>query len=135
MKDFDPMHCPKCGLPTVMDRARAHDLNMVCGNKGDNGEKCKYVYTDEQAELVLGVRKVYTVDNEGNPICAFINVGNGHEFYHSWYCLKRFKSLVHMTTHDKLYHNIGDRMAGCIPSGFIIDFPTDQCGNEEVIAT
>jgi len=125
--------CPKCGKPTVMDRNKAHDLNMVCGNKDENGVKCKYVYTDVEAELILGVRKVDTVDNEGNPISAFINIGNGHLYFHSWYCLKRFKTGLQQRTHDKLYHKIGDPMAGCVPSGFIIDFQKDICGNEEVI--
>lgn len=124
-KKWDRISCPKCEVKFMMGRPKAHDLNMSCG-------KCKYMYTDKEAEVVLGVKKVDTVDNEGNPITAFINTGNGHEFYHSPYCLKRFKEWIQMNTHDKLYHNIGDPMACCIPSGFILDMEF-TCGDEDTI--
>ena len=132
MKDFNKNKCPKCNKSVVMDRAVAHDLHMICGNKGEDGVKCKYVYTDQEAELILGVKKVDTVDNEGNQICAFVNVGNGHEYFHSWYCLKRFETGLQQRTHDKLYHKVGDKMAGSIPSGYVQDLELN-CGMENVI--
>ena len=134
MKNFDKLHCPKCKLSTVMDRAQAHKLDMVCGNKKEDGTKCKYSYTDQEAEKCLGVRKVDTVDNENNPISAFENIGTGHLFYHSPYCLKGFTFLNHMKEHDKQYHKIGDKMACCIPSGFIVEMDQDHCGMENVIS-
>jgi hypothetical protein len=105
-----------------MKRPKAHDLGMVC-------EHCKYQYTDEEAEEVLGVKKVDTVDNSGNKISAFINTGNGHLYYHSWYCLKSFFSHAQLICHDRVFHKIGDPMAGCVPSGFVVDFPVHECGD------
>ncbi len=117
--------CPQCGIRFAMGRPRAHDLHMTCA-------ECKYEYTDKEAEEVLGVKKVETVDHDGNKISAFINIGNGHEYYHSWYCLKRFKEWSHMNEHDKKYHKIGDPMAGCVPSGYISDMDI-TCGMENVL--
>ena len=122
---FDRNRCPECKKPTAMARPKAHDLNMIC-------EHCKYEYTDQEAEKVLGVKKVQTVDHEGQPTSAFVNTGNGHEFFHSWYCLKRFKTYDQMKQHDMAYHKIGDKMAGCIPSGYIIDMNI-TCGNENTV--
>jgi hypothetical protein len=122
---MDRNKCPKCKKPTAMARPKAHHLGMVC-------EHCKYEYTDQEAEKVLGVKKVDTVDLDGQSITAFVNTGNGHEFYHSWYCLKRFKTYDQMKKHDTTYHKIGDPMAGCIPSGYIVDVEV-RCGMDGVI--
>ena len=124
MKDFDKNKCPnpKCGLKTAMKRPKAHDLTMIC-------EHCKYRYTDQEAEATLGVKKVDTVDNENNPISAFINVGDGHDLFHSWYCLKEFDTQLDMDNHDKLYHKLGDPMAGCVPSGYVHEMVI-ECGND-----
>ena len=119
MKDINT--CPNCGCKFAMARPKAHCLDMVCYT-------CKYAYTDEEAEAVLHVKKVDTVDNEGNIITAFINTGDGHEKFHSWYCLKEFHNYMQLMAHDKLFHKIGDPMAGCIPSGFIQDMSV-ECGD------
>ena len=113
--------CPYCKRGFSMARPKAHILTMIC-------HQCKYEYTDDEAEAVLKIRKVDTVDQAGNPITAFINIGEGHEKYHSWYCLKEFHNYMQLKAHDVMFHKVGDPMAGCVPSGFISDLPV-ECGD------
>ncbi len=111
---WDKNKCPDCKKPTAMARPKPHISSMVC-------EHCKYQYTDKEAEATLGVKKVPTKDNFGNQITGYINTGDGHLKFHSWYCLKEFDNFEDMNSHDKVRHRLGDPMAGCIPSGYVVD--------------
>lgn len=118
---WEHKECPRCKRGFAMARPKAHDLRMICHG-------CKYPYTDEEAEAVLKVKKVGAKDQSGNEIIAFINTGNGHEKFHSWYCLKEFHNMMQLIAHDKMFHKLGDKMAGCVPSGFVQDLPV-ECGD------
>lgn len=117
------MNCPNCDQKACMARPKAHELKMICAH-------CKYEYTDEQAELTLGIKRVPAfIDGEWRD--SFENIGGVWELFPSPYCLKYFKTYEERITHDKTYHKIGDTMATCIPSGFNTIIPT--CGDENTI--
>lgn len=102
-----------------MARPKAHELSMVCNH-------CKYVYTDEEAETTLGIKRV-PMSIDGVMMDTFENLGEVWKKFPSCYCLKLFDTYEKRIEHDRLYHKIGDPMATCIPNG-VIEIESN-CGN------
>ena len=108
-----------------MARPKGHSSEMICAD-------CKYVYTNEESERALGIKRVVEIIN-GEKVDSYENIGDKFSLFPSWYCLKFFKTGEQRRKHDALYHKVGDPMIGMTQSGMPVEFVA-TCGNEDVVA-